>query len=274
MSVASTDKVVVLARGLGTRMRRSNDAVVMDQRQAEVAATGVKAMIPMGRPFLDYVLSAVAAAGLRRVCLVVGPEHDPVRRYYEEEAKPRRLEICFAVQPEPNGTADAVLAAEPFAAGNGFLLINSDNYYPADALRQLAGQHGSAVVLFDRESMLAGSNVPAERIGQFAVGTIDAQGHHERIIEKPDAATMESLPRPIWVSMNCWRFGPAIFEACRAIDPSPRGELEIPTAVQYAIDTLGEPFRAVTVHDAVLDLSSREDIGPVAEKLKGTEVDY
>lgn len=274
MNAASTDKVVVLARGLGTRMRRADDSVTLDRRQAEVAATGVKAMIPIERPFLDYVLSAVAASGPRQVCLVVGPEHDAVRRYYEQEGKPRRLDIQFAVQPEPNGTADAVLAAEEFTAADGFLLINSDNYYPADALRQLTGEEGSAVALFDQESMLAGSNVPAERIGQFAVGMIDARGFLERIIEKPDAATMESLPSPVWVSMNCWRFGPAIFEACRAIDPSPRGELEIPTAVQYAIDTLGEPFHAVTVHDAVLDLSSRDDIGPVAAKLKGTEVDY
>ncbi len=269
-----TDKVVVLARGLGTRMRRGDEFVVLDPRQAEVAATGVKALIPMGRPFLDYILSAVAAAGPCRVCLIVGPEHDAVRCYYEQEARPRRLKIEFAIQPEAKGTADAVLAAKPFAAGDSFLVINSDNYYPADALHRLAEQEGSAVALCDRESMIAGSNVSAERIEAFAVGKVNDAGYLEQIIEKPEATVVESLPRPIWVSMNCWRFGPAIFEACRAIAPSPRGELEIPAAVQYAIDTLGESFRALTLHDAVLDLSSREDIGPVTARLKSMEVDY
>ena len=58
-------------------------------------------------------------------------------------------------------------------------------------------------------------------------------------------ATLARLPRPLGVSMNCWRFGPAIFEACRSIRPSPRGELEITDAVQYATDRLGERFGIV-----------------------------
>lgn len=271
---SSTDKVVVLARGLGTRMRHPDDAVALDHEQAAVAATGVKALVPVGRPFLDYVLSALAAAGARRVCLVVGPEHDAIRRYYGRQVQPKRLQIEFAVQPEPRGTADAVLAAEGFAAGEPFLVINSDNYYPAEALRRLREQSGSAVALFDRESMLAGSNVSDQRLRQFALAAIDDRGRLKGIIEKPDAATIKSFPPPVWLGMNCWRFCPTIFEAARAIEPSPRGELEIPAAVQYAIDVLGETFHAVTVRAAVLDLSSREDVGPVAAKLADTEVDF
>ncbi len=120
--------------------------------------------------------------------------------------------------------------------------------------------------------MLASGNVSEERLRCFAVGQIDPHGFLQRIIEKPDEATCRSLPQPLWVSMNCWRFGPAIFEACRAIQPSPRGELEIPDAVQYVIDVLGEPFRAVTVRAPVLDLSSRKDVESVAARLAGMEV--
>ncbi len=72
--------------------------------------------------------------------------------------------------------------------------------------------------------------------------------------------------------MNCWRFGPEIFEACRKIDPSPRGELEIPDAVLYAKDKLGVRFKIVPVKGAVLDLSYRADVGPVAKILAGVEV--
>ena len=56
-----TDKLVVLARGLGTRMRRADDAVPLSPQQAAAADAGAKAMMPVGRPFLDYVLSAAAA---------------------------------------------------------------------------------------------------------------------------------------------------------------------------------------------------------------------
>ncbi len=267
-----TDKIVVLARGLGTRMRRADDSTSLDDRQAAVAETGVKALIPIDRPFLDYVLSAAADAGYRRVCLVVGPQHDELRDYYGRQSQPRRVTFEFAVQQEPKGSADAVAAAESFADGDAFAVINSDNYYPAEALQALRREPGSAVALFDRESMLRHGNVPEERLRQFAVGQIDGQGLLTRILEKPDEQTLSRLPRPLWLSMNCWQFRPVIFEACRAIGPSPRGELEIPDAVQYATNVLDEPFRAVTVSAAVLDLSSRQDITPVAARLAGTEV--
>ena len=83
---------------------------------------------------------------------------------------------------------------------------------------------------------------------------------------------MAALPRPLWLSMNCWRFGPSIFKAFRSIKPSPRGEFELPDAVQYAKDVLGETFFAVTVRAPVLDMTSRGDIASVAALLQGTEV--
>ena len=123
---------------------------------------------------------------------------------------------------------------------------------------------------------MAESNIAAERISKFAVveDITDGDGFTRlrRIIEKPDEATLARLPRPLGVSMNCWRFGPAIFEACRSIRPSPRGELEITDAVQYATDRLGERFAIVWCKAAVLDLSSRNDIEPVARRLAGVTV--
>lgn len=266
------EKAVILARGLGTRMRKEDEAASLDQRQARMAETGVKALIPIGRPFLDYVLSALADAGYRQACLVVAPDHEIIRRYYHEEIQPTRIQVEFAVQVDPKGTADAVTAAEQFAGSDPFLVINSDNYYPAEALQGLREQDGCAVALFEQEAMLSGSNIAEDRIRHFAVGKIDAAGCLERILEKPSDEILASLPRPLWLSMNCWRFGPSIFEACRNIKPSPRGEWELPDAVQYAINVLGDPFRAVTVRAPVLDLTSRRDIAGVKEKLAGKEV--
>ncbi len=267
----STDKAVILARGLGTRMRRDDAGAALDARQAAAAAAGVKAMIPIGRPFLDYVLSALADAGYGRVCLVVAPDHEAIRRYYGEQAPPSRLSIDYAVQPEPRGTADAVAAAREFAAGDHFLMVNSDNYYPIETMRDLRALPGSGTALFDEQSMLAGSNIAAERIRRFAVGAFDGAGRLRRILEKPDEETLASLSRPLWLSMNCWRFGPSIFEACRSIRPSIRGEYEVTDAVQYAIDVLGERFDVLRVRAPVLDLTSRGDIPAVAARLAGVE---
>ncbi len=270
------DQVVILARGLGTRMRKSDPAVALDPALAAAADSGVKAMIPIGRPFLDYVLGVAADAGITRACLVVGPEHGQMQKYYTE-LRPRRISIEFAVQVEPRGTADAVAAAEPVVRDRPFVMINSDNYYPLSALCGLRDAGGPAVAVFDQETLVAQSNIAAERISKFSVveAVTEANGSRRlrRIIEKPDEATLARLPRPLGISMNCWRFSPAIFDACRAIKPSPRGELEITDAVQYATDQLGERFAVVWCQAAVLDLSSRNDIEPIARRLAGVTVD-
>ena len=131
-------KAVVLARGLGTRMKAEDGAAALHADQAAVAGTGVKSLLPLhGRPFLDYILSALAEAGCSEISLVIGPEHHALRDRYTKVVVPRRFGITFATQEQPRGTGDAVLAAEGFAAGEEFLMINGDNYYPVAAIRAL-----------------------------------------------------------------------------------------------------------------------------------------
>src|SRR4051794_29684188 len=67
---------VILAAGRGTRMQHSHEDANLTKEQAAVARAGVKALIPVGRPFIDYVLSSLGDAGYKRVCLVIGPHHE------------------------------------------------------------------------------------------------------------------------------------------------------------------------------------------------------
>jgi len=265
------DKAVILARGLGTRMQKADDSAQLTDEQTAIAQTGVKAMIPIDRPFLDYVISALADAGYRRICLVIGPEHSDVRVYYKS-LNCRRVNIEFAIQVKPLGTSDAVAAAEQFTTGEHFLVINSDNYYPLEVLRALREVDGPGLVAFDREVLVADSNIPPERIEKFAIVQTDSDGYLTKIIEKPNPSVIASVPKPIHVSMNCWRFNSTIFTACRSISLSARGELELPDAVQYAIDNLDQRFRVVQVRAPVLDMSSRDDVKAVAAALADVEV--
>jgi glucose-1-phosphate thymidylyltransferase len=72
--------------------------------------------------------------------------------------------------------------------------------------------------------------------------------------------------------MNCYRFEKSIFDACRKISPSTRGELELTDAVQYTIDVLKNQYTALTIYAPVLDMSCRADVPAVAAKLKGRTV--
>ncbi|HUQ46661.1 MAG TPA: sugar phosphate nucleotidyltransferase, partial [Gemmatimonadaceae bacterium] len=162
----SVTKAVILARGLGTRMRKADADAELDADQAAAAETGVKAMMPIDRPFLDYVLSALADAGYTRICLVIGPEHTAVREYYSTVPL-SRITVETAIQEKPLGTADAVLAAEPFAGGDAFVVLNSDNYYPSSALELLRLTPPPAIVAFSRDALIRDGNVPPDRVTRF-----------------------------------------------------------------------------------------------------------
>ncbi|MFT3887602.1 MAG: nucleotidyltransferase family protein [Arachnia sp.] len=269
MTYGTPHKAVILARGLGSRMRKAAEGVALSAEQSKAADSGVKAMISVGRPFLDHVLTALADAGFTDVCLVIGPEHDMIREYYDAVPK-ERITISYAVQEEPLGTANAVLAAEEFAGDDRVLVVNSDNYYPADALRLLSAVPGSALVGFTKEGLLTGSNIAPEKIAAFALATADEAGNLDELVEKPDAATAERLGPDAVVSMNCWLCGPAIFAAARAIPKSARGEYELPDAVRAAI-AAGDPYAVVVSDQGVLDLSNRGDIASVADALGDRE---
>ncbi len=264
------EKVVILARGLGKRMRKTEEGATLEAGQEAVAATGVKAMLPFGRPFLDYVLSALADAGFRRVCLVVGPEHGVMREYYTRTAPPRRVGVEFAVQAEPLGTADALLSAQEFIAQDEFVVMNSDNYYPVGALTTLCKMGEPGAVLFEREGLLKG-NVPAERIREYAVVTVDSDGYLADIIEKPDDASLRAAGENPLISMNVWRLSPAFFLACEQVEISSRGERELPQAIRLAVRSLGLRLKVVRSREPVLDLSRRADVTSVADWLRGIQ---
>lgn len=270
MSNKPPHKAVILARGLGSRMRNEAEGVTLSDEQTKAASAGVKAMISVGRPFLDHVISALADAGFTDICLVIGPEHDLIRDYYDN-LDLTRVRISYAVQEEPLGTANAVLAAEEFAGEDRVLVINSDNYYPSEALSLLADVPGSALVGFTRTAMETRSNIAPERIAAFALATTDAEGNLDELVEKPDAATIARLGDAAVISMNCWLCSPAIFPAARAIEPSARGEYEITDAVRRAISD-GDPYAVVKADVGVLDMSNRGDIPSVAEALGDRDV--
>lgn len=269
--MTATSKAVILARGLGSRMRRADRDARLDAGQARAADAGMKAMIPIGRPFLDHAMTALADAGITDVCLVIGPEHEAIRAYYAS-IELTRIRVHFATQAVANGTAGAVLAAESFANGETVLVMNGDNYYPVSSCAALAQLGASGVVGFDHECLVERSNIPADRIRQFALLQRDDDGWLTDIVEKPDAATYEALLHHSLVSMNLWSFASAIYAACRRTQPSVRGELELQDAVRIAMTESGERFRVLVSTEGVLDLSSRGDIESVARVLRDRPV--
>jgi glucose-1-phosphate thymidylyltransferase len=206
------------------------------------------------------------------VCLVIGPEHEAVKEHYGKTAPPSRLSVEFAVQEKPLGTADAVLAAEHFAGDDPFVVLNSDNYYPPEVLHRLRLATPPALIGFARSTLIEAGNVPPDRVARFGALEIDARNRLVSITLRAG-----KTPEPgseAYASMNCWLFDSRIFDACRRVPFSPRGELELPRAVQMAIDSGAMELEVVRMNAPVLDMSTRGDIANVKAALSGVTVSY
>ena len=213
----SVTTALVLARGLGTRMRREQTADLTPEQQ-QAAASGAKALMPIGaHALVDYILSALADAGVTDAVLVVPPDHEAFRAHLDALGA-TRLSVSLAVQAEPRGTADAVLSGRAGVGGRPFVMINGDNYYPAAALRAALASGPHTLAGFGARSLVEGGNIPADRLPRFAFAWADRHGHLTRVVEKPEPAPLDD-PHAL-VSMNLWTFGPAIFEACTRVQPS------------------------------------------------------
>lgn len=271
-------KAVILARGLATRMRQAPGHGQLQPEQARAAGAGLKSMIPVGdtattaaRPFLDYVLSSLADAGYRDVGLVIGPEHDAIRDRYTRVERPSRLRLTWMIQPDPVGTANAVLAAEAWIGASPFIVANADNLYPVDVLTTLRKIGRPALPAFERDDLVRSSNIPPDRVGSFALLEVDDDRNLTAIVEKPGPEALDRAGPHALVSMNVWRFDATIFAACRDVPRSPRGEFELPMAVGLAL-TRGAELEAFRATGEVLDLSRQTDVGAVSRRLAGRPV--
>ncbi len=279
-SIVEDVVALVLARGLGRRMRvDSGDGTPLSAEQQSAAAAGLKSMMPMPgpgrrpRPFLDYVLSDLADAGFTRVALIVAPEGDagdPLREYYQGAGRPARLSVSFVVQPEPLGTADAVWAASEWVGAHPFVVLNADNLYGEVTLRALRLAGGPALPVYQKDDLVLSSAIPPERVAAFAVLTMGPDGTLQDIVEKPGQAAIDAAGPRALISMNCWRGDRRLMEACRDVEPSRRGEFELPMAVRLAIRR-GVVFCGLPAKGPVLDLSSRADVTTVVARLATVE---
>jgi dTDP-glucose pyrophosphorylase len=264
----STDvRTVILARGRGRRMRDSGPIPSLTPAQQEAARAGRKALMPVaGRPFLDFTLSALADAGCTNVALVIGPEQRSSFEAYLRSRANWRTQATLLVQIEASGTADAVLAAADFIDDLPFLVVNGDNLYPVGMLRDLKMLDGPGLAVFDAQQLVETSNIPPERIAEFATVELTATGELASIVEKPG----QQAEATRLVSMNAWKFDRRILDACRDVPRSIRGEFELPEAVALAVSR-GVRFTAVRACGGVLDLSRPADIPEVTQRLAGLD---
>ncbi|MFH1821413.1 MAG: bifunctional sugar-1-phosphate nucleotidylyltransferase/acetyltransferase [Methanobacteriota archaeon] len=213
-------KAVILAAGLGTRMR-------------PLTFTKPKFLLPVGgKPALDHVISLLRNAGIDKIAMVVGFGKEQIMERYSNGSN-LGVRVEYLQQKELLGTANAVSLAEKFVGGERFVVVNGDTLVDQESLNAFMARYKK---LGKRKnfSCLMGT-IEVENPEQFGIVFIKGDKVTE-IVEKPKHVKSRLANAGIYL------FDSKIFDAVRRTKKSKRGEYEITSSIQITIDKGGEVF--------------------------------
>lgn len=221
-------KAVILAAGQGTRM-------------GPLTVNRPKVMLPVAnRPILEHIICSARDAGIYEFVLVVGYHSEVIKDYFGDGSK-FNVNIIYALQEKPRGTADAVGTAEKYV-GERFMVLNGDILVSPEQLRHLMVQK-SEIVLTARE---------VENPSQFGVLEV-REDKVLRIIEKPKKPTSNLANAGLYV------FPLSIFDAIRITPLSIRNEYEITHSLQTLIES-GKSASYIPLSGKWLDIGHPWDL--------------
>lgn len=187
------------------------------RRCRPLTQTRSKVMLPVGnRPFMEHVISALAANGIRDLYIVVGYQKERVMDYFEDGID-FGVKITYLEQNELLGTAHALRKAESHV-NEEFLVVNGDNLIDARAIKELISARGENVILAALR----------QHSGDYGVLVVE-QERVKAIIEKPGRPCSGIL------NTGAYKFSPAIFEDLRHTTLSERGSYELTETISHMI---------------------------------------
>ena len=208
-------KGIILAGGSGTRLYPATLAVN-------------KQLLPVyDKPMIYYPMSVLMLAGIREILLISSPEYVDNYRKLFGDGSDWGLNISYALQPKPEGIAQAFIIGRDFIGSGSVALVLGDNIFYGAGL----GEHLKAASQRPRGATVFAYHVKNPE--RYGVVSFDAQGRAAAIVEKPVQALSP------WAVTGLYLYDNRVVDIAAKVPVSARGELEI-TDVNLAYLAMGE----------------------------------
>ncbi|HEX6030901.1 MAG TPA: sugar phosphate nucleotidyltransferase [Tepidiformaceae bacterium] len=247
----SVTKAVLLAAGRGTRL-------------GALTANFPKPLLTVGgRPIIAHILDGLVAAGIEDVVVVTGHFASLVEAELGN-GEPSGLRLKYVRQERLEGTARALSLAREFCGDEQFffswgdILVRPENYR---VVLQSARFAEHVLAVNEVEDPASGAAVYVDKPAKLAVGE---PARVVGMVEKPAPGTSTTR----WNNAGFGVLGPAIWDAIERLEPSPRGEYELPQAMAALIEG-GADVRAVPVTGPWFDVGTSDDLEAARAEFRG-----